>query len=125
MQERLLCDDLILAWGERFPDSFHYRLKYPWFGKRCGMRAGHLLYRDAKSELLCFWMKERTDCNFAAMVRSIGGLAGIPLLPSRVFDSVKRSVRHVRDHNPDRLVKPPDGQLCYEGNLGSETRQRC
>jgi hypothetical protein len=29
----------------------------------------------------------------------------------------------LRDHNPDRLMKLPDGQLCYEGNLGSETRQ--
>jgi len=68
-------------------------------------------------------MKKRTDCNFATMARSIGGLTGIPLLPSRVSDSVERSVRHVRGHNPDRLMKLPDGQLCYEGNLGSETRQ--
>jgi len=87
--------------------------------------ARHLLYRDAKSELLCFWMKELTGCNFAVMVRSIGGLAGIALLPSRFSDLVKRSVRHLRDHNPDRLVKLPDKQLCSEGNLGSETRHLC
>ena len=29
----------------------------------------------------------------------------------------------LRRHNPDRLMKLPDGQLYYEGNLGSETRQ--
>jgi len=29
----------------------------------------------------------------------------------------------LRDHNRDGLVKLPDGQLCYEGNLGSETRR--
>jgi len=68
-------------------------------------------------------MKKRTDRDFATIARSIRGLAGIPLLPSRVSDSVTRSVRHVRGHNPDRLMKLPDGQLCYEGNLGSETRQ--
>ena len=45
-------------------------------------------------------MKKRTDCDFATMARSIGGLAG--------------------GH-----MKLPDGQLCYEGNLGSETRQLC
>jgi hypothetical protein len=83
--------------------------------------ARHLLYRDAKSELLCFWMKELTRCNFATMVRSVGGLTAIALLPSRASDSL----RHVRDHNPDRLVKLPDKQLCSEGNLGSETRHLC
>ena len=85
------------------------------------LRARHLLYRDAKSELLCFWMKERTDCNFAAMARSIGGLTGILLLPSRASDSVSDQ-RHVRGHNPGRLMELPDGQLCYEANLGSEAR---
>jgi hypothetical protein len=70
-------------------------------------------------------MKKRTDCNFATMARSIRGLMGIPLLPSGVSDSVERSVRHVRGQNPNRLMKLPDGQLRYEGNLGSETRQLC
>jgi hypothetical protein len=45
-------------------------------------------------------MKKRTDCDFATMARSIGGLA-------------------------DGLMKPPDGLLRYEGNLDSETRQLC
>ena len=45
-------------------------------------------------------MKKRTDRDFATIARSICGLT-------------------------DGLMKLPDGQLCYEGNLGSETRQLC
>ena len=41
-------------------------------------------------------MKNELIVIFATMARSIGGLTGIPLLPSRVSDSVKRSMRHVR-----------------------------
>jgi hypothetical protein len=45
-------------------------------------------------------MKKRTERDCSTIARSICGLT-------------------------DRLVKLPDGQLCYEGNPGSETRQLC
>ena len=41
-------------------------------------------------------MKNGLIVIFAAMARSIGGLTGISLLPSRVSASAKRSVRDVK-----------------------------
>jgi hypothetical protein len=71
-------------------------------------------------------MKKRTDCDFAAIARSIGGLTGMPLLTSRVSDFGEAiSAPHQGPQSGRALMKLSDGQLFYEGNLGSETRQLC
>ena len=71
-------------------------------------------------------MKKRTDCDFCHDGEKHPwphGHTSVTVQSFRFGEAI--SAPRQGPQSGTALMKLPDGQLCYEGNLGSETRQLC